>query len=139
MKVLDHVRLIVYRFHEKGLEILMIKRDHDKWVLPSGAQISLDNLRSDEIIELQAQTDSDGQPIKAVAIEGDWHEIPSIRGLIKQDIHLVKARLKELIPELENGTYLAIKDAFKRLMPREYALLKELKDILLDRNLVRNI
>lgn len=139
MKVLDHVRLIVYRFHEKGLEILMIKRDHDKWVLPSGARISLDDLRSDEIIELQAQSDRGGPPIKAVAIEGDWHEIPSIRGLIKQDIHLVKARLKELIPELENGTYLAIKDAFKRLMPREYALLKELKDILLDRNLVRNI
>jgi len=138
MKVLDHVRLIVYRFHEKGLEVLMIKRDHDKWVLPTGSQISWEKLRNDEVIELQAHTDGDA-PIKAVAIEGDWHEIPSIRGLIKQDIHIVKSKLKELIPELENGTYLAIKDAFKRLMPREYALLKELKDILLDRNLVRNI
>ncbi len=138
MTVLDQVRLIVYRFHEKGLEILMIKREGGDWTLPGGEKVDID-FDNNEVIELEAIEEGKGKVIKGMAVEGDWHEIPSIRGLIKSDIALVKGKIKEKLPELEQGTYMMVKDAFKRVLPNEYALLKELKDILFDRNLLRNI
>ncbi len=138
MTVLDQVRLIVYRFHEKGLEILMVKRDGQDWRLPSGEKVDID-LDANEFIELEAVENDKGQVIKGMAVEGDWHEIPSIRALIKSDIRMVKGKIKEVLPELEQGTYVMVKDAFKRVLPNEYALLKELKDILFDRNVLKNI
>ena len=136
MNVLDHVRLIVYRFHEKGLEILMVDEGQKLLRLPNG---ELDPDWQKKLIELEPIRNDNGEIIQAYAIEGDWHDIPSIRSLIKQDMELVKSKIKEIIPELENGTYVAIKEAFKKVMPHEYSMLKELKDILLDRNLVKNI
>ena len=31
-----------------------------------------------------------GKQIRTLAIEGDWHDIPSIRGMIKHDVKLMK-------------------------------------------------
>jgi len=90
------------------------------------------------LIELEP-VDMDGNQLKTYAIEGDWHEIPSIRQLIKQDVKVVAGKVLEKSANIERGTYIAIRDAIKRSMPHEYNLLKELKDILVDRNLVRNI
>ena len=74
-----------------------------------------------------------------MAIEGDYHDIPRIRSLISQDINLVKGKIKDLLPDLSSGVYMASKEAFKKVLPHEYSALKELKDIILDRNLVKNI
>ncbi|MBK8280947.1 MAG: hypothetical protein IPK94_12740 [Saprospiraceae bacterium] len=73
--------------------------------------------------------------IKNLAIEADWHDMPSIRGLIKHDLKMVEGKIQEL----EHGTYVAAKEAFKKVLPHEYAVIKELKDILFDRNLIKNI
>ena len=135
MTVLDQVRLIVFRIHEKGLEVLMDTRSSTICTLKSQ---SLDTNHEDWI-ELDPIRNSNGELMKVVAIEGDYHDIPSIRALIKSDVHKVKGKIVEIIPELENGAYVAVKEAFKKVLPSEYAVLKELKDIIFDRNLVRNI
>lgn len=44
-----------------------------------------------------------------------------------------------MIPELEKGTYVLVRDAFKKVLPNEYKALKQLKEIIFDRNTVRNI
>lgn len=147
MDVLDQVRIVVYRFHEKGLEIFLVnhelENDPDVWRIPEGeARTKLKTVVSTaggQLIELDPQKDANGKLIKTYAIEGDWHDIPSIRGLIKYDIKLLKSKIKEAIPELEEGGFFAIKEALKKVMPNEYAALKELKDILWDRNVLRNI
>jgi len=135
MSVLDSIRLIIYRFHEKGLEVFMIDQDDVCCCLP--AKYLLDEEKN-KLIELEP-VDLDGQKLTTYAIEGDWHEIPSIRQLIKHDVKAVAGKVLEKTSDVERGTYIAIKEAIKRSMPHEYGLLKELKDILLDRNLVRNI
>lgn len=144
MSALDKVRLIIYRCHEKGLEIFLmnsdLENDPDIWRMPEG---SVDQNRfvidPDKLIELDPMTDEDGTITRAYAIEGDWHDIPSIRGMIKHDIKLVKSKVKEVLPDIEKGTYFALKEAFKKVLPHEYAALKELKDIIVDRNLIRHI
>jgi len=141
MSVLDFVRVVVYRFHEKGLEVFLVnsemQNDPDIWKIPKA---ELKNLqRCEDCIELDPVTDNEGCTHHTVAVPGDWHDIPSIRGMIKHDIKLAKETIKEVVPGIENGAFFAVKEAVKHTMPEEYKALKELKDILFDRNLVKNI
>ena len=142
MKVLDQVRVVIYRFHEAGLEVFLINpelhTDEDVWTLPSGADSFELQHNNYDVIELDDTKDNNGKTVKNLAIEADWHEIPSIRGIIKHDVKRLKNKVKEVLPCLEQGSYVAVKEAIKKTMPQEYAALKELKDILTDRNTVKN-
>ncbi len=142
MGTLDKVRFIIYRCHEKGLEIFLVnsdlENDPDIWKIPQGDFIN-QKFNSNNLIELDPLQDEEGNITRAYAIEGDWHDIPSIRGMIKHDIKLVKSKVKEVLPDIEKGTYFAMKEAFKKVLPHEYAALKELKDIIMDRNLLRHL
>lgn len=144
MSVLDLARVIIYRFHEKGLEIFLINNEMDKdqdiWQIPQGLSESIrEKGNHKNIIDLDTMEDEQGRTIKTLAIEGDWHDIPSIRGMLKHDVKLVKAIVKENLPGSEKGAYFAVKEAFKKVLPHEYNALKELKDVLFDRNSVTNI
>ena len=142
MSVIDHVRIVIYRVNKKGLEIFLVNSADNKWGVPQG---KLNERRSGEldenenIIELDDIQHANGNTGKAWAVEGDWHEIPSIRGIIKQDVQIVKSQIKQRFPDLGHGTYFAVKEAIKKVMPEEYALLKELKEVILDRNQAKYI
>lgn len=136
MSLLNIVRVIVYRFHEKGLEIFLLDSDlisnPEVWKLPKS---KLDEVElPDHFIEL---ADPDTDTHRTIAIEADWHDIPSIRGLLKNDARIVKDLVKESIPGAEKGAFVAVKEVMKKSLPSQYKILKELKDILVDRNLVR--
>ena len=144
MSGLDLARVIIYRFHEKGLEIFLINNEMDKdqdiWQIPQGLSESIrEKGHLKNIIDLDTMVDENGRTVKTLAIEGDWHDIQSIRGMLKHDVKLVKAIVKENLPGSEKGAYFAVKEAFKKVMPHEYKALKELKDVLFDRNSVTNI
>ncbi len=137
MNVLDTVRIIIYRCHEKGLEVFLLnehlENDPDIWGLPTGDKSPLSAaIQQNRIIELDPIIDDNGIELKTYAIEADWHEIPSIRGMVKHDVKLIKYAL-------DKGTYFCVKEAVKRVLPNEYKALKELKDLILDRNLLFNI
>lgn len=140
MNILDTARLVIYRCHEKGLEVLLINpkasNDPSVWKLPNAKDL---HLKTDKMISLDHIQGENGESVAAIAVEGDWHDIPSIRGLIKHDVARVKNKIKRVVPELEESTYFCIKDAFKKVLPQEYKALKELKDIIRDRNTITNI
>jgi hypothetical protein len=70
-----------------------------------------------------------------MAVEADWHEIPSLKSLISEDYDLAKETIKEMIPNImQKGTFVAIKEAFKKIMPAQYTALRELKEIVTDRD-----
>lgn len=148
MDVLEQVRIIIYRFQEKGLEIFLVNHnpdsaDTDVWMLPGGSPerkfqtVALS--ANDKVIELDPCMDRNGNLIPTYAIEGDWHDIPSIRCLIKYDLKLIKSKIRESFPGFDQGSYFGIMEAFRKVLPHEYAALKELKEILWDRNVLRNI
>ena len=145
MSVLNQVRFIVYRINKKGLEILLVNasKEGEKWQIPGAEnlkEIIAAKLEKDErVIELDPIEDQNGRTVQAWAVEGDWHDIPSIRAMIKTDVSIVKDQIKYHVPELEKGTYFAVKEAFKKVLPYEYAVLKELKDIIIDRNQAKYI
>jgi hypothetical protein len=120
-------RLIIYRFRERGLEVFLT-RHSDDWGLPEG---DLDLDRPD-LISLEPAADRE----EAVAVEGDWHEIPSLKQMLYEDAGELKERLKEI----ETGTFLTIKDALKSsLSAGQVQFLRELVEVVTDRNSVRDI
>lgn len=141
--VLDQVRIILYRYHEKGLEVFLINPDLDKdpeaWKLPTASYRAQIKKQLKDIIQLDEVLDAKGEKVQTYAIEADWHEIPSVRGIIKHDIKRAKRKIKEMAPIVENGAYFGVKEAFKKVLPNEYQAVKELKDILFDRNTVTNL
>lgn len=143
MSVFDQVRLVIYRVNKKGLEILLVNDGKEQWSIPQGQlnknvhQPILSH--DDNYIHLDPVDCSDGKKRRVVAVEGDWHEIPSIRSVIRQDVRIVKDQIKQRIPELEHGTYFAVKEAVKKVLPEEYQALKELKEIIIDRNQAKYI
>ncbi len=140
MNVLDKARVILYRYHEKSLEVFLIKpkagEDPNVWKFPKASK---DKKQSTHCIALDPVKIDDQYQLNTIAVEADWHDIPSIRGLVRHDINRVKSKIKSTIPEIEEGTYIALKDAFKKVLPQEYAALKELKDVLVERQSTSNI
>ncbi len=141
MSLRNQLHFVIYRIRERGLEVFLLSRDKDEMLhIPKG---KLDNTQQksltqeDKLIELDPI--SGEHDLHACAIEGDWHDIPSLKGMLKEDINEVKDKIEEILPELEQGTFVAVKDALKKVMPEQYEFLKELKDIITDRNSVNGI
>ena len=138
MNLSKKANLIIYRFREKGLEIFLLNDREDQWEIPQGnlpyekPQTLLDEERLIELDPIEGET---GTKEEAWAVEGDWHDIPSLKSMLYEDAKY----LKEKIKEMERGTYISIKEAFKKVLPHQYAFLKELKDILADRNSLKNL
>lgn len=139
MRVLDHVRLVIYRCHEKGLEVFLVKTglEEENWKIPFEEIAKYPGGDYDyKLIYLDPVRESDGSVTHVYAVEGDWHEIPSLRKLMKGDVKIVASKLQYIA---DHGAFFVLKEAVKRVLPNEYAALHELKDILMTRNLVQNI
>ncbi len=133
--------LLIYRVKDTGLEVFLL----DSPTQSESVMPTVHNLTSatGDHISLEPITNTEGQVRNAIAIEADWHDIPSLRALIRTDYEVAKqkakAHIKSMLPEiphldLERGTYVAIKDAFKQVLPEQYAFLKELKQIVREKN-----
>lgn len=144
MPVNEQVDVFIYRVRETGLEVFLVNQDQQhrseetQWKALSAGEDTPERLRQANCIELEPVTDANGESRKAIAIEADWHELPSLRALIYEDYRVAKEKarrkIKNLIPEMEKGAFFAVKEAFKRVLPEQYAFLKELKEVLIEKN-----
>jgi hypothetical protein len=141
--VLNLARVLIYRMHEKGLEVFLIKPELDKdpniWKLPSGNSHLKEEIQDRDSIDLDDVEDSKGNKIKVIAIEGDYHDIPSIRGIIKHDIKRAKRKIKQFLPDLENGTFVGIDELVDKVYPHEHSAVVELQEIISHRNMLRDL
>lgn len=140
MNLSKKINLIIYRFRERGLEIFLVNdpANAENWSIPEGnlqESGKQPHIQQDKFIELDPVQQDDGKTQEAFAVEGEWHDIPSLKGMLLEDaLHLT-----EKIKELDKGTFFAFKEAFKKVLPHQYQFLKELKDILVDRNSVKDL
>lgn len=134
MSLRKKANLIIYRFRESGLEVFFVNNEEANTLnFPQG---EMAEQSSDDYITLDpVREETSGEQEEAFAVEGDWHEIPSLKTMLYQDAKQLKDKLKEI----EQGAFLSIKDALKGALPHQYAFLKELKDILRDRNSLRDL
>ncbi len=136
MSLVKKFKLIIYRFQERGLEIFLVNdpENLENWSIPEGQRTKV---RYDEgrMIELDPVRQEDGATEEAFAVEGDWHDIPSLKTMLYEDA----MQLKDKVKDVEKGSFFALKEAVKKVMPHQYEFLKELKDILIDRNSVKDL
>ncbi|MCC6463020.1 MAG: hypothetical protein IT260_21300 [Saprospiraceae bacterium] len=140
----EQVDVFIYRVRETGLEVFLVNsdelplEDEAQWKALSAGEQTPERLRNANCIELEPVLDANGESRKAIAVEADWHELPSLRALIYEDYRVAKEKarlkIKNLIPEMEKGAFFAVKEAFKRVLPEQYAFLKELKEVLVEKN-----
>jgi len=140
MSISKKASLIIYRFKEKGLEVFLVNssKEEGQWEIPEGKVSMQDTqplLEEERLIELDPVEKSAGEMEEALAVEGDWHEIPSLKNMLYEDA----IQLKEKLKDMENGTFVGVKEAFKKVLPHQYKFLKELKDVLLDRNSIKDL
>ena len=147
MNLTDKANVVIYRIRQRGLEVFLVNHELEagieQWQLPqsdAGAEKPILLIEEDRLIELDPITTHAGDIKQAYAVEGDWHDIPSLKSLIWEDVRFVKDRIKEFIPDMERkGAYFAVKDAIKKVMPDQYQFLKELKEIISDRNSLKDL
>lgn len=138
MSLSKKVNLIIYRFREKGLEIFLMNKDDEQFEIPAGAAKAepKDNLaEEDRLIELDPIRQENGETEEAWAVEGEYHDIPSLKKMLYEDARYVKDQLASM----ESGSFLTLKEAFKKVMPHQYEFLKELKDVLTDRHSIKDL
>ena len=146
MSIFDKAVLVIYRMAEKGLEVFLVKSE-DEEIQSQLVEISVKFLTdlplrfsdNSKMIELDPIEDENMEKVRAVAIEGDWHDIPSLRAMLREDLQFMKVKMKKYIPTIDSGNFILFKDAVKKAVRSEYRLLKELKDVLTDRNTINNI
>jgi len=120
--------LIIYRFRERGLEVFMLKKS-DEWGLPGG---EVDPDCDNDLIELEPNKEQE----EAFAVEGDWHEIPSLKQMLFEE----SSELAERLIDMEKGSFMTIKEALKgHLSSGQVQFLRELRDVITDRNSVRDL
>ena len=143
----EKLDVIIYRVRDNGIEVFLVDRDQheiEKGGFTTPNSVDGKSYRIPEnSIQLDKVTDELGNTRTAIAIEADWHDIPSLRALMYEDYRVAKEKakqhLKNFLPDLEKGTYVAVKEAFKRVLPAQYAFLKELKDIISDKNQAKSV
>ncbi len=132
MDLIRKITLIIYRFRERGLEIFLLDgEDTTELSLPEQQEL----LSLPEKFTDQATLISKGEDKETWALELEEEDIPSLKWLLYEDAK----NISEKIISGESGTYIKVKDALKKVMPQQYKWIKELKDVLLDRNSVRDI
>ena len=120
--------LIIYRFRERGLEVFVLNKSNE-WGLPDG---ELEMSNNPDLIELEPGADKE----QAVAVEADWHEIPSLKAMLYEE----GSELADKFRDIEKGTFVTIKEALKsHLSKNKVQFLRELRDVIIDRNSVRDL
>lgn len=120
--------LIIYRFRERGLEVFLVNKQNE-WDLPGG-DVNMDEPGS--MIELEPGSDRE----EAVAVEGDWHEIPSLKEMLFEE----GSEFADKLRGIEKGTFVTIKEALKsHLSQNQVKFLRELREVITDRNSVRDM
>ena len=141
MSLRENVNLFIYRYAEKGLEVFLMKSEaEDLLHLPK----SSDNIapiekfgKSNSLIQLDETTSNEGVVEKNIAFEAEYHEIPSLKHLLKSDVNFVADKIVDLLPDSEKGKFIAMKEALKKMLPHQNQALKELKEILVEKNLTK--
>ena len=126
MDLFKKANLIIYRFREKGLEVFLVNssEEGENWGIPQGefnGQRSESLRNEDRLIELDPVKPESGDTEEAWAVEGDWHEIPSLKGMLYEDARQVKDELEKM----EKGTFFVLKETAKKVEEQFTHFLKE--------------
>ncbi len=133
--------LLLYRQKNEGLEVYLVPNDDDVLQMPESFSVEYHEAleafceRLEKVTGIKVQVDDltqldlvkcmiSGKEFLAYALETDWEKLP-------------ETSKRYRFVQVNKGAYYAIKDAFKKVMPAQYAMLKELVEIVTSRNAMK--
>lgn len=139
MGVRKKLAFVLYRYAERGIEVLLVQpetsRSGDRWMLPETDKPDLQGLKN----IIKSSTGLDVDDADCLELEPFYDK----RGELIHHVYAIETELKSSIKgtakSTVKGSYFLIKEAIRNVLPGQYAQLKELKDILVTRNMLRNI
>lgn len=142
MKTKESTGICVYRFGDQGLEVFLVKPENEineNWEIPDGflteaIEKDFDFIRLDDVIKNDETT---GAWAFEDASEKDTFNLPLKRILGKTESPFQLRRKHKYLTD--NGCYFVIKEAIKKVFPEQVVLLKELQEVLRDRNMIKYI
>ncbi len=138
MSLKEQVNLILFRYADRGLEVYMQETEDKRLTLPNASSVNTESKINVEHITgstLSNKLFNANKGASFIAIELN----SQISQTIQHGDEEWKILLRQLISRDQGSKYVAFKELFKSVLPDEYKLLKEFKDILTDRNSVRDI
>jgi predicted NUDIX family NTP pyrophosphohydrolase len=126
-------KVLMYRYKNEELEVFLERNDEDKWSFPDLSEGDkeqvIKHLNSeageDDHIPLDVvQCETRKRDMLAYAFEIDWRRLPE------------ESKRRQFL-ETNKGAFVSVKEAFKKNMPAEYKMLKELVDVLSVRNIIK--
>jgi hypothetical protein len=141
----EEVEVIIYRVREQGIEVFLVNQsadDQQDWVPLVTTNTTPERLGENGFIALDPTMDAAGTARKAIAVEADWHELPSLRALMYEDYRVAKEKAKQKIRnlfDLDKGAFFLLKEATRQVMPHQYAFLKELKEVITEKNSTKDL
>lgn len=141
MKTKESTGICVYRFGDQGLEVFLVKPENvndENWEIPDGfltdaVEKDFDFIRLDDVIN----SDITGAWAFEDESEKDTFNLPLKRILGKTESPFQLRRKHKYLTD--NGCYFVIKEAIKKVFPEQVVLLKELQEVLRDRNMIKYI
>ncbi len=124
--------MVIYRYNDnEDLEILMVD-NNGQMELPETEFSCCDDFEASTGIPAADNED---------VIELDGEDSAPKQGLVNKAFAL-EARMENKMRKFlsireEEGNYVAMKEAVKKVLPHQYTILKELKDILMERNITK--
>jgi len=142
MKTKESTGICVYRYGDQGLEVFLVKPENEineNWEIPDGfltdfVEKDSDFIRLDDV--LNANEFSVAWAFEDES-EQEVFDLPLKRILGKTESPFQLRRKHKYL--MNNGCYFVIKEAIKKVFPEQVVLLKELQEVLGDRNMIRYI
>jgi len=142
MKAKESAGICVYRFGDQGLEVFLVKPENEineNWEIPDGfltkeVDTDTDFIRLDDV-----NSNDEIKSTWAFEVEGEKEvfDLPLKRLLGETESPFKLRRKHKYI--MDNGCYFVIKEAIKKVFPDQVVQLKELQEVLRDRNMVKYI
>jgi hypothetical protein len=126
-------KVLMYRYQNEELEVFLEKNDENNWSFPDLTEGNRDEViqrlqheaGEDDHIPLDpVQCETRKRDMLAYAFEIDWRRLPD------------ESKRRQFL-ETNKGAFVSVKVAFKKNMPAEYKMLKELVDVLSVRNIIK--
>lgn len=127
------MEMVLYRYNDQeDLEILMVEDEHGM-AFPESAFYSSDEFEASTGIPAAHNED---------VIELDSSEKHLSRGNLARRVIALEGKMEKKMRKFlhireEEGNYVALKEVTKKVLPHQYTILKELKDVLMERNITK--
>lgn len=126
----EKIAMLLYRYTGHELQVFLLKGVDEK----GNSRFRLPVLQDKELLKnMKTKKNQLAIELDPLTRQGIVERALALEEELREDVH------KFIDISEKEGIYVAVKEAFKKIMPHQYIFLKELQEVLRERDLMRHI